>query len=128
MNDGSPARLEQLFPRLDVLTGPVRLELSELLSTPTSAPAVLGPEVAALPVAQPVPEDLSRAVRAAIQKGLGPEVLAALQTLRLDEVVPPIRTCEGGPLTAGCPARLRELLRRQGATTWTELSAVTLAR
>lgn len=126
MDDGSPARLEQLFPRLGVLAGPVRLQLSELLATPTSAPAVLTPEIAALPVPRPVSDDVSRAVRSVIEKSLGAEALAALQPLRLDEVVPPIRTCQGGPLTGKVPVRLRELLRRQGTTTWAELASLTV--
>jgi|GEM_PF-1887750 len=126
MDDGSLTRLDQLFPRLDVLTGPVCLQLSELFATPTSAPAVLAPEIAALPLPGPIPENVSRALRTAIQKGLGSEALAALQALRLDEVVPPIRICEGGPLTVGVPARLREMLGRRGTTTWAELAALPL--
>lgn len=127
MEDGSQARLDQLFPRLDVLAAPVRLQLSGLLATPTSVPAVLALEIAGLPLPSPSAHDLRRALRAVIEKGLGPEALAALRPLRLSDVVPPISICEGGPAATGCPVRLRELLRRQGPTTWAELGALTLA-
>jgi len=126
VDDGSPAQLDQLFPRVDVLAVPARLELSELLATAAAVPALLASEIATLAVPHPVSDNVARAVRAVVEKGLGPQALASLQALRLDEVIPPIRTCDGGPLAAGGPVRLRELLKRQGATTWAELAGLTL--
>lgn len=125
MNHQSPNRLGDLFPRVDVLAGPVRLLLSELLTPPGTAPALLPDDIADLPV--PAAIEARSALRAAIEKGLTSDALDMLRTLPLSEVVPPISTCEGGPVLAGCPVRLSDLLAREGATTWSRLKGLKLS-
>ncbi|MGH9188749.1 MAG: hypothetical protein ACRD0Q_01740 [Acidimicrobiales bacterium] len=124
MEDRSQDRLRHVFPRLDVLAAPVRLQLSELLASPGSVPAVLAQEIADLPL--PRTEAARRALRVVIEKGFGRDALALLGTMALSDVVPAIGTHAGGISFAGCPSRLRELLARQGAATWADLGALTL--
>ena len=126
MDDGRLTRLEQLFPRIDVLAAPARLGLSSLLTPSASLPGVLAEEIADLPIPHPITGDVRRAVRLAVEKGLGPAALAALRAQALSDVVPLIKTCDEGPIIAGAPVRVRELLRRQGITSWADLAGVTL--
>ena len=126
MDDGPLTRLEQLFPRIDVLAPPARLGLSSVLAPPASLPAVLAEEIADLPVPHPIASDVRRAVRLVVEKGLGPAALVALRAQTLSDIVPLIRTCAAGPILSGGPVRVRELLRRQGATRWADLAGVTL--
>ncbi len=126
MDDGSLTRLEQLFPRLDVLSSAARLQLSELLATPFAPPALLGEEIAQLALPRPMADSLRQSIRALIEKGVDPDGLTSIRALRLSDVVPSVGICAGGPADAGCPARLREVLRRNDATTWATLAPLTL--
>ncbi len=124
MGEESQDRLRHLFPQVHTLAPPIRTRLSALLASPGSMPAVLAEELRDLPL--PTEDRGRRELRAVIEKGLGREALAALRTLPLSDVVPPINSCQGGPTAGSCPARTIELLAREKATTWADLSARTL--
>ena len=124
MGDDLQRRLRHVFPRVDVLAVQLRIQLSELLSVPGRAPAILAEEIVDLPL--PAGDGARQALRLLIEKGLVPSALAQLRTLRLADVVPLIGARRDGPLNAGCSARLRELLAREEATTWDQLGARTV--
>jgi len=124
MDDELQDRLRHLFPRVDVLTAPIRLQLSELLATPGTMPALTADEVADLPL--PAAVEPRQGLRLAIEKDLTADALAELHTLPFADVIPLIQGCAGGPRTDGGPVRLCELLKRMGPTTWTELGPLTL--
>ncbi len=124
MSDRSIARVGQLFPHIDVLAAPVRAAISELLAVPGSFPAVVGREIAELPL--PSAREMRRSLRAVIQKGLDADALKQLRALRLSAVVPPVTTFPGGPELAGSMARLCDLLAHREAMSWTTFGHLTL--
>lgn len=116
--------LSDVFARVDLLTVPARLELSELLATPAGIPALTADQVAALPL--PSTEAGRRDLPTAIEQGLGPGGLGELRHLTLAEVVPLVVGCPGGPAGAGAPTRLCAILERAQRTTWSSLAGVTM--
>ncbi|MDQ6725137.1 MAG: hypothetical protein M3066_03060 [Actinomycetota bacterium] len=113
-----------MFPRIDVLDGPARGAISELVAAPGSFPAVVGREIADLVLAPT--GDVRRNLRVVIEKGLGADALKQLRPLRLSDIVPEVTTCPGGPTPTGSLARVCGILAQQGATSWAALGALTL--
>lgn len=121
---GRDAQIGRLFSRLDLLAPESRIRLSELLAVHGAVPALLPDDIAGLPL--PGTTDGRRAVRAVIEDGVSREVQSKMSGSRLAEIVPPIAGHDGAVAAAGCPARLRDTLRRQGCDTWAELGRLTL--
>lgn len=116
-------RLIDLFPRLDALTPSARMQLSELLATAGSMPAILLEELGRLPLQDSAPA--WRVIPAVVRDGLTPDALGGMRDHRLAELVPPVGGCDGDA-TARCPARSRQALIARGVRSWSELGALTL--
>jgi len=115
--------LGDVFAPCEVLTVPARLELAALLSVPGRTPGVLPADLAALPVHRGVRLEVCDA----IVRGLGPGAVEQLSGRRLRAILPAMAMADGAFCSPGTPARLRGVMERNGATTWAQLGALTLA-